>query len=218
MEDHMNLEELEANVKRLEKELGLLRDVEEIRKLQYIYGYYFDNRMIDDVMDLFSDDTELVEIGNVYLGKTGARKVFEGMFGGRLYGSNNKEVPGILLLHPQIQGVITVDPDGITAKGRWRCLYYTATPIQGELRAVFGHGHYENEYVKENGKWKFKKFQFFVTFRTPWEDGWVKTPIIGLPTPNMIPEEMKPDRPGTIRPYPSGDVVPFHYKHPITGR
>jgi len=36
---------------------------------------------------------------------------------------------------------------------------------------------WENEYVKEDGKWKIKKILFNRIFTTPFEDGWVKTPM-----------------------------------------
>jgi hypothetical protein len=214
----MKLEELEAKVKMLEDKVRTLDDVEEIKKLQRIYGYYLDYQMIDEIIDLFSDDTESAELGaGVYLGKEGVKRLFKGL------NARTAGVPGRLWQHIQLQGVVNVDPGGKTAKGRWRCLYCLATLIEGEkdkkLRAIWGHGHYENEYIKEGGKWKFKKFQFFLTFRTPYEDGWVKTPVVGWVPVEMLPEDRRPDRPPTgIRPYPSGDIVPFHYKHPITGK
>jgi len=50
----MNLEELEKQVVRLE-------DIQEIRNLEKLYGYYFDNQMYAEVIDLFSENTESVE-------------------------------------------------------------------------------------------------------------------------------------------------------------
>jgi hypothetical protein len=211
----MDLQELEAKVKTLEDKVRALEDIEQIEKLQRIYGYYFDNRMFDEVVDLFSDDIESVEISNcgVYLGKNGAKRMFKRFLGGK------KELPGALGLHMQLQGVVDVDPGGKTAKGRWRCFYCVALPVKGELRAMWGHGEYENEYIKEDGKWKFTKLHFFLTFRTPYEDGWVKTPVLeGVPL-EMVPETLRPDKPSTVyKPYPSGYIFPFHFKHPITGK
>jgi hypothetical protein len=209
----MNLEKLEAKVKALEDKVRTLEDIEEIEKLQRIYGYYLDHRMADEIIDLFSDDTESVTIGaGVYLGKEGAKRVFKGMYGGG-------HPPGGLGQHAIVQAVINVDSDGKTAKGRWRIVYCMAVPIEGEIKALWGHGLYENEYIKEDGKWKIKKFQFFLTYRTPYEDGWVKAPVVGLSPPETLPKEIRPDRLSTgPKPYPSGDIVPFHYKHPITGK
>jgi len=52
-----------------------------------------------------------------------------------------------------------------------------AIPRDGVVRASWSFGEYENEYVKEHGKWKFKKIRYNRIFSTPYEDGWVKTPI-----------------------------------------
>jgi hypothetical protein len=208
----MTTEELEAKVKILEDRLRTLEDIEEIKQLQRIYGYYLDNRMGDEIIDLFSDDTELVDIGGVYLGKEGVRRLFKGVYGGGL-------PPGHMGQHGIQQAVINVDEGGKTAKGRWRVVWCMAAPVDDKIAALWGHGLYENEYIKENGKWLFKKFQCFLLYRTPYEDGWVKTPVAGLPQPSDLPEELRPDRPpAEFRPYPARDVVPFHYKHPITGK
>ncbi|MFC1533737.1 nuclear transport factor 2 family protein [Thermodesulfobacteriota bacterium] len=206
----MNLEELEAKVNNLEDELKALKDVEQIKKLQRVYGYYLDHCLYDEIIDCFSDDTESVEISNtgVYLGKDGAKKILKLV-------CESSKYEGMLGIHMQLQGVVNLDSDGKTAKGRWRCLMIMATPIEGKLGAVWGHGVYENEYVKEGGKWKIKKLHFFLTFRTPFEDGWVKTPIVGMGA--SPPDTVKPDKPTTVHePYPAAYVVPFHYGHPVS--
>jgi hypothetical protein len=116
--------------------------------------------------------------------------------------------------------VVTVDPDGKNAKGRWYGFFVEARPTlslhEGELRQLWAHGIYENEYVKEDGKWKIKKLHFFLNFRTPYEDGWLKTPVVGH---NGTDPNVPPDAPPTTwRPYPSGYHFPVHFKHPITGK
>ena len=109
----MNLNELEAKFMNLEKEITRLKDVEEIKKLQRIYGYYLDNQMGDEIVDLFSDDTESVETNGVYLGKEGAKRLFKNRY--------QLACPqGWLGLHMIQQGVVDVDPGGKTAKGRWQ--------------------------------------------------------------------------------------------------
>ena len=206
----MGSEELEAKVRALENRIGILEDIEEIKKLQRIYGYYLDNRMGDEIIDLFSDHTECVVIGGVYLGKEGVRRAFKRFGGG--------PIPGEMQLHAIQQAVINVDPNGITAKGRWRIVWCKAEPIEGELKALWAQGHYENEYIKENGKWKFKKLGLATNYRTPYEDGWVKTPVAGIGNPMELPDDVRPDELSNgPKPYPSTDFLPFHYKHPIKG-
>ena len=53
-----------------------------------------------------------------------------------------------------MQGVVHVSPDGRSARGRWRTL------IMGGMHGQDGtwtEGPFENEYVKENGVWKFQQ-------------------------------------------------------------
>lgn len=210
----MTVEELEAKVKNLEDKLQTLEDIEEIKKLQRIYGYYLDNCMWDEVVDLFSDNTEYVEINDrgVYYGKEGVRKIFKGVIG-----RNGPRQPWELKIHMQLQGVVNVDPGGRTANGRWRIWGLFAVAKDGVWKQFFQEGPYENEYVKEDGKWKFSKMHWYQTFTTPYEDGWLKTPTMSGTSWETAP--IKPDKPPTAHhPYPSTYIVPFHYKHPVTGK
>jgi hypothetical protein len=166
----MNQTELEAKVKYLEARLTEIHDTQQIEKLQRIYGYYLDNRKWDDVVDLFSENTDSLEISDsgVYLGKAGVARFFKGFLGrgGLPPGS------GALGTHMQLQGVVNLDPDANTAKGRWQCLMLLATPLNNQLTALLGHGVYECVYIKESDIWKFKKMHFYLVFRTPWDQGW----------------------------------------------
>ena len=206
------LEELQARLTRLE-------DIRQIKNLQKIYGYYQDYGQWQKIVDLFSDNNPSVEEADrgVYQGKEGIKRYFIDLLGG---GPNRPRRPGILSIMFQLQGVVTVDANGKTAKGRWYGMGMEAKPIislhEGELRQTWIHGVYENEYVKEDGKWKFKKLYFNLTFRTPYEDGWLKVPVVGQNGPDEV---IKPDAPPTAYfPYPSGYHVPFHFKHLITGK
>jgi len=202
------LEELQARITRLE-------DIKQIEKLQRIYGYYLDYNEYQKVVDLFSDNADSVEIADygVYKGKQGVKRFYL-----ELWGSKTPRV-GELSIGMIMQGVVDVDSNGKSAKGRWYCMMIEAKPTfslhEGELRQLWGNGIYENEYVKENGKWLFSKLHWNNTFCSPFEDGWINTPLMGLM--NYHPT-IKPDAPPTaFHPYPSGYHVPYHYKHPITG-
>lgn len=206
------LEELEARITRL-------KDIKEIKKLQKIYGYYQDYCEWQKIVDLFTDNDPSVEEADrgVYQGKESVRRYFIDLLGG---GPDMPGRPGYLGIMFQLQGVVTVEPGGESAKGRWYGMGMEAKPIvslhEGELRQTWIHGIYENEYVKEGGKWLFKKLYFNLVFRTPFEDGWLKVPVVGQNGPDPV---IKPDTPPTSYfPYPSGYHVPFSFKHPITGK
>jgi hypothetical protein len=205
------LEELQTRIQRLE-------DIKQIEQLQKIFGYYQDYGEWQKIVDLFADDGPSVEEADrgVYKGKEGIRRYFIDLLGNGLAPAR----PGILSIMFQLQGVITLNPGGTTAMGRWYGMGMEAKPTlslhEGELRQTWINGVYENEYVKEDGKWKIRKLHFNLTFRTPYEDGWLKVPVVGQHGPDPV---VKPDAPPTsYAPYPSGERVPVHFTHPVTGK
>lgn len=206
----MNSPELEARIKALENEVMRFKDIEEIKNLQKIYGFYVERHQEDNIMGLLSDSPDVsVDLGSggAFIGKKSIARIYE------FY---HNPPPEFLHIMPQINDVVTVDDSGKTAKGRWYGIGFLALPVDGVNQAIFSAGVYENEYVKENGKWKFMKIQFNGIFSCPYEDGWVKTPhIFG----KNLTSGPKPDKPTTVsKPYPYGDIPPYHFKHPITGK
>jgi hypothetical protein len=82
--------------------------------------------------------------------------------------------------------------------------------------AQWGSGIYENEFVKQDGIWKFKYLHAYQTFYTNYEDGWAKRA-----SPIFAPyERLPPDGPQSVAydPYPAAFVPPFHYANPVSGR
>lgn len=206
------VEQLQARIQRLE-------DIKQIEHLQRIYGYYWDYSEWDHIVALFADNPESVEIADFgfYQGSAGVRRFYIDLMQG---GPEGQMRPGWLSINMQLQGVITVDPDGQRAQGRWYGFMMEARPTQsvheGDLRQTWAHGIYENEYIKEDGRWKIHKLHFFLNFRTPFEDGWLKTPVVGQHGPS---QQVPPDGPPTAwHPYPTGYKFMPHFKNPVTGR
>ncbi|MFC1920329.1 nuclear transport factor 2 family protein [Chloroflexota bacterium] len=211
----MTIEELEAKVGKLEKELTGFRDIEEIQRLQRAYGYYLERWMYKELIDLFSDspDATLSILVGIYLGKEGIRRFFTGA---------NEQFEGPETLHQvmQLSGIVDVNPDGITAKGRWYGFGAQALPVGKGVKQMMNGGVYAVDYVKENGTWKILKLTWNPVYTCYPENGWVKPERIaaaadvgGLGTP---PEFDKPREFETR--YPSGYITPFHFKHPVTGK
>lgn len=204
------VEELQARIQKLE-------DIKKIEQLQRIYGYYWDYSEWDMIVDLFADQADSVEIADygVYKGKAGVRRFYIDLLKG---GPEGKVRPGWLSINMQLQGVVTMADDGQAAKGRWYGFMMEARPTMslhhGELRQTWAHGIYENEYLKEDGKWKIGKLHFFLNFRTPFEDGWLKTPVVGHHGPD---KDVPPDAPPTAwHPYPADFRFMPHFKNPVT--
>jgi hypothetical protein len=201
---------LEATVRESHSRLQRLEDIESINKLQRAYGYYIDEGQWTQVASLFADGSS-VEIAarGVYLGKAGAERLFLHAFGGGKDGLAH----GRLFNHFMLQGIVNVEPDGRTARGRWRAFVQVA---QYQQSATWSEGIYENEYVKEAGIWKFRKMKFWPTYYTPFEAGWA---VRNLPN-NGPNKQFPPDQPPTDNApvFPDIFVPPYHYKNPVTGQ
>lgn len=198
---------LETKLSSLEQEIQLLEDTKAIKRLQRAYGYYLDKGLADEITELFSS-VGTVEIGQsgVYVGKERVAEYYEYLLGDGLD-------EGELNNHMIIQGVVNVAEDGMTANGRWRAFIQLGE--HGES-ATWADGPYENEYVKEDGVWKFSKVHWYGTVVAPYDPGWHKAaqPLTG---PS---EELPPDRPPTevYQSYPSAHLPPYHYRNPVSGR
>lgn len=207
---HDGLAELQRTVASLEYRKGLVEDAQDVKRLQRALGYYFDKALWDEVADLFTDDGT-IELGldGVYIGRERVREYLYTLGGGQ---SGLRE--GQLNETFQLMPVISVDPSGQTAKGRWRAILMLG---QYGVKAQWGEGQYENEYQKVGGVWKIKKLHWFQTFVIPYESaGWHKAVDAnqGIWVSNVLP----PDAPTTFpyQPWPGTHLPPFHFPNPVS--
>ena len=207
-------EALNAKIAELEKRVQTLEDINQIERLQRVYGYYLDKKLWDEIIPLFTDDAR-VEIGGrgVYVGRTNVGHLFKDVMGG---GKEGLEY-GTLHNHMQLQGVVDVDSGGKTAKGRWRAFMQVASLKRS---ALWAEGPYEIEYAKISGKWMFSKMRWYPTYYVPYDKGWDKLEASGGGASMATNREYPPDLPpsGEAKPFPEVSVPPFHYKNPITGK
>lgn len=201
----------------MEKQVVMMEDIQAVENLQRTYGYYFDTRQFEKIVDLFSENTSYVEIESHgrFAGKKGVKRMFS--FGGT--NDNNppekqkrKGTAGIATVIMQLGGVINVNPDGRTALGRWQTWLAESFPFGGRLGQYWLQGYYENEYIKEGGKWLFSRLHWYTTFYTRFETGWMVQPLVGF-----LPRSEADEPPTAFFPYPSGYKYPCHFSHPVTG-
>ena len=182
-------------------------DLKEIERLQRAYGYYIDQSDWDNVVDLLTDDaTAEYAVSGVHVGKASIR----GLLYAIGYGKRGLQ-PQQLREHTQLQPVITISPDGRTARGRWRALVLLG---QFQQYARWQIGPYENEYRKENGVWKISRMQWYETFTVPFKGGWKGR----MEMTNVADRRMpKPDRPSTVsyQPWPAVHLPPYGFTHPV---
>ena len=199
---------LARQIETLELRKQRIQDSNDIKRLQRAYGYYVDHAMWDEVADLFADQGS-IEIGldGVYIGKERVREYLYALGGGRA-----GLAEGELNEHMQLMPVVTLSPDGTTAKGRWEGLI-----LAGQLgeSALWGQGPYENEYVKEDGVWKIARLHWYQTFLVPYEGGWAHNEDVS--GGKAVSGSLPPDAPPTIEyePWPATYLPPFHFDNPV---
>jgi hypothetical protein len=227
MENAMSTEDriaqLERQIELLTNQVGILEDALAIRNLQHMYGYYLDKGFYEAVIALLSEDCEVHFLGGIFKAKSGAKRLFLERFRERFAGGTDGPKPGVLMEHPQLQDVIDVAPDRKAAKARFR--YF----MQGGIHYTTGNpsqwwegGLYENIYVKEGGLWKIKVLIPKMVYICEYEHGWAYAkpqyfPFFSQTYPDdpLGPDELCPEERGL---WPETDILPFHYRHPVTGK
>jgi hypothetical protein len=199
------VKKLQAQVAELERKANQAQDYIALVNLEDAYGFYVDKCQWDQAADLFAKDSTLEIAGRgLYIGQDRVRAYLHRL---------PKFQYGQVFNHMQSQPVITIAPDAASAKARWRAVIQAG--VLGKS-AQWGEGTYENEYVKENGVWKFKTLHFFVTYYVDYDKGWDKG---GAPPPAPM-KDFPPDKPPTVdyKTYPDVFLPPYHYKNPVTGK
>jgi hypothetical protein len=204
---------LTGEIARLSGEVEQLEGARAVRKLQRAFGYYIDRGLWDEASDLFADDGT-VEIGadGVYVGKARIKEYLKRLGGGR-----DGLIYGELYEHAQLQPVIDIAADGLSAKGRWRELEMTG---HFGKDAFWGDAVEENSYVKDGGVWKLKALHLYVGFVAPHVGGWPRLKPAADDWRSDVAKAYPPDRPSTekYKPFPEPNLAPFHYVNPVTGR
>lgn len=204
------LAQLSQRIASIDAQADRVGDYNEIRNLQRIFGYYYDEALWDQVVDLFAANATL-EVGQhgLYEGRESIRRYFLGLTGGRI-GLQQGE----LSIQGQLSPVITLAADGLRAQGRWRVLIQDA--VHGTA-ANWGSGVYENAYVKENGTWKISRLHLYLRFHAPYEKGWTATDA--ALNARYGKSTAKADRPPSQRygTWPERFVAPMHFAGEKTG-
>lgn len=150
----------------LEERVRIIEDREEISRLRVKYTLFNDggfNGMtthhdIDGLMDLFAPDA-------VWEGPASTRTA-RGIDEIRQLMIDFQATP--FVIHNVMNPIIDVDGD--TATGNWHAIIALSHAGQ----AAWMLGNYEEEYVRLDGKWKFKRVHFVSAVEAPYEEGWGK--------------------------------------------
>jgi hypothetical protein len=104
----------------------------------------------------------------------------------------------------QLQPVLHIDSEAGTAKGRWRTLMMVGF-LGKEGR--WGEATYENEYLREDGRWRIARLHGIVNFYCEYDQGWHRGGVALL----RSIEGLAPDRPPSLdyEAYPEPVIAPF---------
>ncbi len=217
---------LQDRIEALEARTRTLEDIHAVRSLQFKYGYYFDVCLYEQMVELFAEDCELKFLNGIYRGKAGARRLYCDWLRGLWAEGRDGPRYGLMYEHLQLQDLIDIAPDGLTAKGRFRGVMMggwhetmqnpPAVPAQ-----MWEAGVYENQYKKVDGVWRIWRFDYNMLWQADYEKGWAHSEVHLKPLTRTFPDDPKgPDvlTDDTPQAWPHTRIVPFHYPHPVTGK
>lgn len=184
-----------------------LQDEQAVLNLQAAYGYYVDRGLWGRAAALFAPDGTREEgLAGVMVGRRHiARSLARAAGGSARAGLRD----GQLNDHLQLEPIVTVAPDGQTAKARIFELAFTGG---GGVPARIHQNVQENDYVRRDGTWMIQALRVFTILLTDYDQGWARS---ALPAPRPAPD-VPPDRPPTVvyEAYPAFFTPPLHFEVP----
>ncbi|MEO6185249.1 MAG: nuclear transport factor 2 family protein, partial [Steroidobacteraceae bacterium] len=164
--------------------------VRSVKRLQNALNHYREAGQWQEAAALFTRDAS-AQVGALEV--AGRAQIAAMLRSQALAGTGRKSLgEGDLNSHMAFSPVVTVDPDGRVARGRWHELSMTG---HFGINADWADGIYENEYVEEGGIWKIRRLQYFPSFVGPYTPGWRNADQSDKVT--IVPFHYSPDRAGT---------------------
>ncbi|HLK85962.1 MAG TPA: nuclear transport factor 2 family protein [Candidatus Binataceae bacterium] len=167
--------DLEARVVALESKVRELVDIEAIRDLRFRYHEYINEAKFTEIAELFTEDGEVM-FG--HLGNAHGRAEINRFFGALLVkpdGAGRGKQPPLSRVRQFIHNHM-VEVHGDRASG---FAYLEAKPVyKGESYVVAAR--YDDEYVRHNGQWKFKKMALTPYFMVPLKEGWAQEDLLKM--------------------------------------
>ena len=206
-----NDEKLKDNVDRLSRRIATLENEKSIRKLHRRFEDLIDKGMYSEVIDLFSDDAEVIYNGGVFSGKSGIKRLFCVLFSSGMTGKRIDSAPGFQLNSDQQQDALEISPDMKSAKAGFTYSIQAGIPIDSDSTLVkmariqgegimkwWEGGVYELSYLKnsKDGCWKIKGLEYRDLSRADYKPGKACAKPISVPKfSNVYPDDPSgPDR------------------------
>ncbi|WP_416899134.1 MAG: nuclear transport factor 2 family protein [Minwuia sp.] len=151
----------------LEQRIDRLESTEAIKKLKHVYMNHCDlGYQPAHLGPLFTDDAVWT---SAVFGHHAGRKAIEDFFGG---------ISAQIVFAAHLAMNFVIDVDGDEATGLWRILMPCTMMEDGEKVSRWILGDYDEQYVREDGVWKFRKIDFLVNFNVPSLESWAGTETV----------------------------------------
>ncbi|MGD9162111.1 MAG: nuclear transport factor 2 family protein [Desulfobacteraceae bacterium] len=187
---------LKTSVDSLSKQLTNLENEKSVRQLHKIFEDSIDKGMYGEVLDMFTDNAEVIFNGGVFKGNRGIERLFCDHFRAGMTGKKIDPAPGFELNSDQLQDIVEVSPDQKSANARFTYSIQVGKPIdsdslivkmarlQGEgIQKWWEGGVYELSYVKDirKGAWKIKRLEYRTFSRADYKPGRSTAKEISVP-------------------------------------
>jgi hypothetical protein len=159
------MRDLEARVCALEATVDALRDRAAIQDLRFRYHIAVNDKQLDSIALLFSEDGE-VDFGEI--GSARGRKDIDTLY---------RKVVGESPFVKQFIHNHVISLNGDTASGLSYLEAKTVTNGESYLVAA----RFDDEYVREDREWKFRRLGLSLYFAVPLRQGWAGKNKIQLP-------------------------------------
>jgi|GEM_PF-531155 len=188
---------LKNRIRRLSSQLEILEDENAIRGLHRTYENLLNRGKYEEVIDLFTNDGEVIFNGGIFKGKSrGVFRLYNERFKSGLTGRRIEQAPGFRSDTEQQPDIVKVAMDRKTATASFPYSIQVGTPVISDLPLVkmarlHGEGImkwresgiYEVSYIKgmKDGGWKIKRLEYRVLSKADYRPGKSRARPISVP-------------------------------------
>lgn len=170
----------------LAREVDRAESMRAIKNLQRTYAQYSHAGLWNEMAELFSSNATYIFDEEMVRGPRAIGQWLTTREGSGQQGLKPGEVNAQIIDHP----VVNLSVDGESARGRW---YGFAFLCDDKGNARMRGGVFENEYVREGGKWKISVHRYYPQYEGPYETGWTNYKGRDLA---ILPYHFTPDQAG----------------------
>ena len=178
----------------LARDVDRAESIRAVKQLQRTYAQYSQFGLWNEMADLFARDATYTFDTESVKGRKAIASYLAAHEGSGQQGLKPGAVHTQIIDHP----VVNLSVDGESAKGRWYG-FFLLCDSQGN--ASIQGGVFENQYVREGGRWKIGTYHFFPQYAGSYETGWTNWKGQDL---GILAYHFTPDESGVPIPPPAG--------------